>query len=302
MDFTCPRCRKVFSRKYNYNRHIHKNTQCVIKNKIIKRSKSAPECSKGKKIICELCFRTFTKNFSLVRHLNGRCPNLNLKGQSFNTNTTNNTTQNNVNSNNTFNVNNKIQLLNFGEEKLNHLDDNIMNRICSRYYNAMSELLSYIHLDPKVPENHNLLVTSLTSGYAKVFDGKWKTMLIDQAIGEAYGTNFHLLLDYYERNKNQLSEITRRHLGNFLKEHNNKDIRNKSEKQILMTLYDGHDIPLLTKNKIEYLSRDDNDQRSKRLKYFKNRRKVIKRKKRRKTLVDKKYDRLMFVHNLIIDI
>ena len=49
--------------------------------------------------------------------------------------------------------------------------------------------IEYIHFNPELPENHNIIATNSRNGMAKVFDGKiWKTVELDNLIKELIST------------------------------------------------------------------------------------------------------------------
>lgn len=73
MKYECSICKKVFDRKNNYVRHLHRKNKCL---KITQ--KNNQNSSKNGKLYlsineCKYCHRIFTRKYSLKKHLNGRC-------------------------------------------------------------------------------------------------------------------------------------------------------------------------------------------------------------------------------------
>lgn len=73
VEYICDKCEKKFDRKPNYTYHINRTRPCVkpdvLKAREEAKIKAAEELENEGKSICHLCKRQFTRNSSLIRHL-----------------------------------------------------------------------------------------------------------------------------------------------------------------------------------------------------------------------------------------
>jgi hypothetical protein len=155
---------------------------------------------------CIYCESTFTRHSSLQRHLKERCKSkkyydelekLKIKFDSskkeieelkkqLNTNNSKIITTNNNNSNNTTNTLNKInngtinnnnlnvQLVQFGSENIDELDirEALKVYLKSTGGNFVSNMLKFVNLNEKYPQNHNICISDLSRELVKIFNGK----------------------------------------------------------------------------------------------------------------------------------
>ncbi len=152
------------------------------------------------------CDTTFTRNNNLQRHIKERCKSkkyydelekLKIKFDSskkeieelkkqLNTNNSKIITTNNNNSNNTTNTLNKInngtinnnnlnvQLVQFGSENIDELDirEALKVYLKSTGGNFVSNMLKFVNLNEKYPQNHNICISDLSRELVKIFNGK----------------------------------------------------------------------------------------------------------------------------------
>ena len=157
---------------------------------------------------CMYCDTTFTRNNNLQRHIKERCKSkmyydelekLKIKFDSskkeieelkkqLNTNNSKITTTNNNNSNNTTNtlnnnqinngtINNNnlnVQLVQFGNENIDDLDikEALKVYLKSTGGNIVSNMLKFVNLNEKYPQNHNICMSDLSRELVKIFNGK----------------------------------------------------------------------------------------------------------------------------------
>jgi hypothetical protein len=240
--YVCLICNKDFKQKSNYINHtVNKIKPCskinninsqnninivdifeiIVDNNINdkdndknndKNDKDNDEIDENNINMCNYCDKSFTRNYNLQRHLNGRCKskknideleklkekfnflannyqnlekeNENLKNENKklkhdNINTTqiiNNTITKNDNKqiNNGIINNVNIQVVQFGNEDIDKLDltDAIKLYLKSTGGNIVSNMLKYINLNEKYPENHNICITDISREIVKMHNGK----------------------------------------------------------------------------------------------------------------------------------
>jgi len=147
----CEFCKKSFNRKYGLNCHLK---ICKIKKENdIKKEKDNQQ----------LCL--------LETELKEVKEELSKTKQIITNNNINKTTNNN--SHNT--INNTININNFGEENIKHIDYSYYNNILKGIYGAVPKLVEKIHFDKEHPENQNIKLTNKKEPYIKIRkNNKWK--------------------------------------------------------------------------------------------------------------------------------
>lgn len=247
--YTCPKCKKDFNRKCNYDYHLNNKKKPCLSNKIIltpENSEKIVEISMDnfeeninkelnndilfKKIdnmlntnlvnddsvtTCMYCESIFTRNDNLQRHIKERCKskkyideleklkqklnllsgnyqnlekeneNLKKENKELKNNNTQPITNIQNNTNNTNNINNinngvinnnnvNIKLVQFGHENIDDLDikEALDIYLKSTGGNIISNILKFINLNEKYPQNHNICMTDLSRELVKIFNGK----------------------------------------------------------------------------------------------------------------------------------
>jgi len=150
---------------------------------------------------CIYCETTFTRHSSLQRHIKERCKSkkyydelekikvkfeelkkeneeLKITSQIITTNNNNsNNTTNTLNkiNNGTINNNNlNVQLVQFGCENIDELDirEALKVYLKSTGGNIVSNMLKFVNLNEKYPQNHNICISDLSRELVKIFNGK----------------------------------------------------------------------------------------------------------------------------------
>ena len=124
-------------------------------------------------------------------------------------NNTNNTNSNNNNNNNINNgIVNNINIVQFGEEDISKLNlpEALKQYLVSTGGNIASNMLKYINLNEKYPENHNICITDISRELVKIHNGKkfitkrFKNVKND--IMKNVVINTRKIIDNYENNDN----------------------------------------------------------------------------------------------------
>jgi len=179
MSIICHSCKKVFSNKYNLNRHKTNSLNC--KN-------AGSKTNKIDYYSCKNCSRKFTRKDSLNKHNSlGRCKNLKQK--------------NKIKGNNNIPINNNIEgdnnnilntifknpvtlnLVFFGEDGIKNLTYDEINNLMKSNENIVQFLIESVNLNPKKPQHHNILYKNLSSAYGTSYQkGGWVEKKISELI------------------------------------------------------------------------------------------------------------------------
>ena len=169
-------CEKIFTRIDNLQRH--QTSYC--KSKV---NYDELETLKEKMKIIVTTFEQFEKNYQhLIKNNQNKEVN-NDQVKEINNNTTNkktinNNSNSNSNNNNNNNVNNgvinNINIVQFGEEDISKLNlpETVKQFLISTGGNIASNMLKYINLNEKYPENHNICITDMSRELVKIHNGK----------------------------------------------------------------------------------------------------------------------------------
>jgi hypothetical protein len=238
--YNCLKCLKIFNKKCDFTRHNeHRKTPCFVNidnNKkpeiqpalfalspalfalsapkpalfalsapIIKQDKINKN-NNNKKIVCEHCDTSFTRNSSLIRHYSTCTNNKNIVEQlkveneklKIENEKLNNTIIKPIIINNsTVNNNININIVNYGEEDLSKLD---LKKIL-KYDNSFIEMVFRdIHCNSELPENQNILLPSLTRYdiYIKL-NNEWLKRNKKEILTERYTTIRTHIMDLYDK-------------------------------------------------------------------------------------------------------
>ena len=225
---------------------------------------------------CHHCFINFSRKDSLKRHININCKvkktneekELNnnkiiqemqeeiqqLKqqittGGDINCNNNNNT----INNNTTTNVQN-INILAFGKENIEYIDDKTVKMLLGCGFESVPQYIKRLHFNEPHPENHNIYISNERDNYVKKFTGKrWVNVDREDMIHELYIDGRDYLVDKYDELKDDLKKATITKFGRF--KHNAKiediDTIKKNKKEIKRLLYNFRDIPLKTRKNLD---------------------------------------------------
>lgn len=222
-NLECKFCRKSYSRKYELKRHLkngcknQSNTE--IQNVYEELQKMKDEMEK-------------IKNTTLPQHIMNNTTNNNT----INNNTTNNTTNN---TNNIQNIQQNNIIINmYGKEDLSHLTFKDFKSLFKRCNSCIQTFIELIHYNELKPENGNVYISNLRSGYAMVFDGEnWNMADQNKTVSEMYDNKCELLLGKFADLKDRLDPMTLTKFGRFIDKYEDDEMKKMSEKEIKLVLY-----------------------------------------------------------------
>ena len=307
-SYKCDRCNKVFNYKNDFRRHRNRKFPCKVVNvenytsdmlladeiKIGKKlHTNAHKCTElhtnTQKFICNYCTKVFTRNSSLVRHIDNYCKarkdaekqkedifnklveqmerqnevieqmqkqildiqkeNKELKRKLVINNTVNNTK--NKNCNNT-QINNNIQLVAFGEEDLLQISDDVSKIILNKGFMSVPRLVEHVHFNKNMPDNHNVYIPNMKSRYAMTFNGcKWNLLSKQQIIEQLFDDKNIFLEDKYKELQDALSSTTKKKFTRYVENYCEKEIKKNILDEIKLILYNNKNIPIETRKRIK---------------------------------------------------
>ena len=231
-DFLCKICNKFYasaSSLCNHTKKFHTNTKNnVVQNVVPNVQNVVPNIQnvvpnvvpiKTQNIIiknslsCEFCNKIFASRFSKYKHKKKACKfknnniinNITNNNNNINNNTTNNNNINNNNITNNNNINNNIiiKINNFGDEDLSHLTQKDITNMIKKGFCCVFDYIDKVHLNPKKPENHNIMLTNLKSGLIKIFQNYgWKMAKCNDILTTIIDKCHDLTSDKYNDLKN----------------------------------------------------------------------------------------------------
>lgn len=238
MEYHCSGCSVKMSRKDNMKRHV---SGCKG-SKIIEILKE--------KLICEYCSNIFLTKKYLNNHIKNNCKaKMNIINdkdkeiqklqKEIKTLKSKQICQNiNVGTINNTNIN--IILVNYEDSNLSKLTDDKINEILevSDVYQVVPHLIKEIHFNPEIPENHNVCITNMKSGFMNVYrNGQWEIVDKKTEIENIINDKETTLSEWAARNP-EVAEILEVYRTRKYEEDNEKIMLKESE----LMLYNGRHV------------------------------------------------------------
>lgn len=216
----CIYCDKIYSTKYNLNKHYK---TCKQKQEIDMKDKLY------NLLIKENQKKLKEDNLFLKQQIN------NLQKQLNKDNT------NIVISNNT-NCNNKtINILAYDKTDLSHLTDKDFEQIMKKCYKSVPSLIEKTHFDPLRPENKNIYISNIKQNFVMKYTGeKWILCNKDETLDDLYENSSNILedkIENWEANKYKYDNDAVDKFYKFLDNKDKDNIKNEIKDDIKLILY-----------------------------------------------------------------
>lgn len=197
--YQCLYCNSEFTTKYSILRHMKKSCKKIDRSKYLEN-----ELEKKDKIIEEL--KKELEESKLLKN-----NDVNLVNNSYNNCVINNNQINNIN-----NIN--ITINGFGNENIDFLTKEDKISICEHGENSIYKCIKEIHMNPKYPENHNIMINKENNSI-QIFDSNtnsWKKIDLDKCAKDLFSNNLDRVKLFKETCNKDISPINQQTLIKFI--------------------------------------------------------------------------------------
>jgi hypothetical protein len=225
--FKCSICKKIFDRKYNYDRHITSKNNCVYKE-----DNDDPDEEEQPRINlleCEHCKKTYSTKFNLNKHIK-KCSILSKKNDVIEQKETlykerishlesqvleltkkiGNTYSYQINQHLDQSVHQQnIQINAYGHENLNYITPNQIEKLISHPSTCLPEFIKMVHYHEEHPENHN--VVNIKENIIKTLKCKnnWKMLDFECFVEKFAIEKYDQLCDLYNSDEINIDDVIR---------------------------------------------------------------------------------------------
>ena len=260
----CNYCNKTFSRKNVVYKHIKESCKIAkqqnkekqeiydklvaleeknkqLENEIKNKDKMLEEEIKNKEKVIEDKVTILVEEIKILRNeINAKQPTI--------ISNSNNTT----NSNNTVNV---INIVPHGQEDLmkNKVDDLLLILATKKGYNAVLDLITRVHFNPRFPEFQNVYIPDIKNNTIMVFDEEWSLKNTEEVISNLYDTKTEYIMDNKDIFYKHLNVGEQAVYARWAESNNNRDTAEHKEyirethKKIKLLMYNKKDMVIATK-------------------------------------------------------
>ena len=141
---------------------------------------------------------------------------------------------------NTQNVQN-IQVLAYNKTDISHLKDKDYNKVLRRGNFCVPNLVDAIHFNPNKPENHNIYIPNMKTGFIMCWNGEtWDIRNREDVIDDIYDDKSNLLIDKIEEWEEigyKLDPIIMTKFKRFITKMDDDIVKNKVKEEIRFLLY-----------------------------------------------------------------
>ena len=233
--YNCVNCNKTYKSYMGFWKHNKKyhnnvqnnNDQLLSTNDQLLSTKN--QLLSTKKYKCKYCDKSYDILQSRWKH-EQKCQVKNneidklkyeielLKKNNNNQIITTNNNSNNTNNSNNNNINNTINIVKFGSERLSEiLSENEMFKISEYINNSINESIKRVHFNDKRPELKNIMIKNLKDKNVHIFDGK--KFIVDNKYRNLYeliDNHIFNIQTFINNNKDNFSENHLIRLEKFL--------------------------------------------------------------------------------------
>jgi len=143
------------------------------------------------------------------------------------------------------NIQNNIKLLAYDKTDISDLTEKDFIRCFNHNNMCVPHLLKRIHFNRKKPENHNVFLSNLKSGYIMLYDGKqWNTYNRDEVIDDMFDEKHDILEQKYEEwvDVGKDYPIIYYKFRRYLEKVNNYVVMKKIKDEMKLVLYNNRNI------------------------------------------------------------
>ena len=145
----------------------------------------------------------------------------------------------------TQNIQNNIKLLAYDKTDISDLTEKDFIRCFNHNNMCVPHLVKRIHFNPKKPENHNVFISNLKSGYIMLYDGKkWNTYNRDEIVDDIFDDKHDILEQKIEEwvNIGKDYPIIYHKFKRYLEKINNDAVFKKVKDELKLILYNNRTI------------------------------------------------------------
>ncbi len=270
--YECPRCNYKCDTLYNFKRHLSKTILCKPTIEDIKIEDIKIEnCKKPNLYFCKYCDSSFSIKINLKRHqetckykdeedeksleyLTKIVDQLNKQLEENKNELKEKNNQINELIKKAGNNNNNINItLSYNNSSMDHISDSDMYACLRSCVLSVPNLVQKIHFDPNVPENHNIYINNIKTGYAMVYNGEqWELKDRNEMIENMIYKYEFKLEDWCSSEEIQAAYPNAlKHLKEYTKrrDKNESEIMTNMKNEVKLILYNNKKMIVDTKNK-----------------------------------------------------
>ena len=143
------------------------------------------------------------------------------------------------------NIQNNIKLLAYDKTDISDLTEKDFIRCFNHNNMCVPHLVKRIHFNPKKPENHNVFISNLKSGYIMLYDGKqWNTFNRDEIVDDIFDDKHDILEQKIEEwvSIGKDYPIIYHKFKRYLEKINNDIVLKKVKNEMKLILYNNRNI------------------------------------------------------------